>query len=118
LENAIVLTDTGLHDGVELRYPDEFARHKVLDIVGDLSLVGSRVRGHVMADRPSHKGNIALAKELRADSQAAEPAQPRMSIQQILQYLPHRYPLLLVDRVIEFEAKKRIVGLKNVTINE
>jgi UDP-3-O-[3-hydroxymyristoyl] N-acetylglucosamine deacetylase/3-hydroxyacyl-[acyl-carrier-protein] dehydratase len=118
LDNAIVLTEDGLHDGVALRFPDEFARHKVLDVVGDLSLVGARIRGHVVADRPSHGGNIALAKQLMAESTAGGASRPRMDIQQILQYLPHRYPILLVDRILEFEERKRIVGLKNVTINE
>ena len=118
LDNAIVLTESGLHEGVSLRYPDEFARHKVLDLIGDLSLVGARIRGHVVADRPSHRGNIALARQLLADANAAASTKPRMEIQQILQYLPHRYPLLLVDRILEFEDRKRIVGLKNVTINE
>src|SRR5690606_29177190 len=66
LDNAIVLTEDGLHDGVALRFPDEFARHKVLDLVGDLSLVGARIKGHVVADRPSHRGNIALARQLVA----------------------------------------------------
>src|SRR5690606_30182818 len=66
LDNAIVLTENGLHDGVSLRFPDEFARHKVLDLIGDLSLVGARIRGHVVADRPSHRGNIALARRLVA----------------------------------------------------
>jgi UDP-3-O-[3-hydroxymyristoyl] N-acetylglucosamine deacetylase/3-hydroxyacyl-[acyl-carrier-protein] dehydratase len=118
LDNAIVLTEDGLHDGVGLRFPDEFARHKVLDLIGDLSLVGARIRAHVVADRPSHGGNIALARQLLADASATGGSRPRMEIQQILQYLPHRYPLLLVDRILEFEERKRIVGLKNVTINE
>jgi UDP-3-O-[3-hydroxymyristoyl] N-acetylglucosamine deacetylase/3-hydroxyacyl-[acyl-carrier-protein] dehydratase len=120
LQNTIVLTENGIHEGIELRFPDEFARHKVLDLVGDLTLVGSRIEGHVVADRPSHRGNVALAKQLRGLAMSKEGAarMPRMDIQKILQYLPHRYPLLLVDRILEFEEKKRIVGLKNVTINE
>jgi UDP-3-O-[3-hydroxymyristoyl] N-acetylglucosamine deacetylase/3-hydroxyacyl-[acyl-carrier-protein] dehydratase len=119
LENALVLTDDGLHPGSELRFPDEFARHKVLDLVGDLALLGAHLGGHVVAQRPSHRGNVALAKEIlsRAEKKA-QGGKPILSIQQILQYLPHRYPFLLVDRVVEFEEKKRIVGLKNVTINE
>ena len=118
VDNAIVLTKTGLLDGTQLRFSDEFARHKVLDIVGDLALLGSRLNAHVVATRPSHRGNVALARELRlrAERQASKP--PILTIQQILQYLPHRYPFLLVDRVIEFEERKRIVGIKNVTINE
>jgi len=118
LDNAIVLNEAGLHEGVELRYPDEFVRHKVLDIVGDLALLGGRLRGHVVAQRPSHRGNVALAREILARTKKAARAEPVMRIHQILQFLPHRYPLLLVDRVLEFEERKRIVGLKNVTINE
>jgi len=116
LENAIVLSDEGLASG-ELRYSDEFVRHKIGDIVGDLKLLGARVRAHIVADRPSHAGNLALAREL-ALADATAQGQPIVDIQRIMQHLPHRYPMLLVDRIIEFEAGKRIVGIKNVTINE
>src|SRR5690606_8296757 len=115
LENAIVLDGEGLAAG-ELRFPDEFVRHKIGDVVGDLALVGKRLRGHVMADRPSHAGNVALARKVEAQSR--DGAQPIVDIQTIMQYLPHRYPMLLVDRIVEFEAGKRIVGIKNVSINE
>jgi len=118
LSNAVVLTDEGLAEGSELRFADEFVRHKALDVVGDLALVGGRVEGRVVADRPSHRGNVALGRELRRRTARAGNDQPILDIQQILQYLPHRYPFLLVDRVIEFEEGKRIVGIKNVTINE
>jgi UDP-3-O-[3-hydroxymyristoyl] N-acetylglucosamine deacetylase / 3-hydroxyacyl-[acyl-carrier-protein] dehydratase len=112
LENAIVLNDTGVESG-ELRFPDEFARHKLGDIVGDLALLGRRLQGHVVADRPSHAGNLALGREiLRRQSRSI------VDIQKIMEYLPHRYPMLLVDRIVDFEAGKRIVGIKNVTINE
>jgi UDP-3-O-[3-hydroxymyristoyl] N-acetylglucosamine deacetylase / 3-hydroxyacyl-[acyl-carrier-protein] dehydratase len=117
-QNAVVLTDAGLLEGTKLRFADEFARHKILDIVGDLALLGAPVSAHVVATRPSHRGNVALARELRSRATRQGPARPILSIEQILQYLPHRYPFLLVDRVIEFEERKRIVGLKNVTINE
>lgn len=116
LENAIILDETGVASG-ELRFEDEFVRHKAGDLVGDLSLLGMRVEGHVVAERPSHAGNIQLAKAL-LEASRRENQQPIVDIQQIMQYLPHRYPMLLVDRVIEFEAGKRIVGIKNVTINE
>lgn len=116
LENAIVLSETGLASG-ELRWPDEFVRHKIGDVVGDLALVGKRIRAHVIADRPSHAGNVALARALvEADQRSA--TQPIVDIRRIMQHLPHRYPMLLVDRIVEFEAGKRIVGIKNVTINE
>src|SRR5690606_15405832 len=116
LENAIVLDGDGLVSG-ELRFPDEFVRHKIGDVIGDLALVGRRVRGHVMADRPSHAGNVALAKRVLETHSGAD-ARPIVDIQRSMQYLPHRYPMLLVDRIVEFEAGKRIVGIKNVTINE
>ena len=117
-ENAVVLTEDGVLEGTRLRYPDEFVRHKALDIVGDLALIGARIRGHVIAERPGHLGNVALARELVARAEKKALARPILNIEQISQYLPHRYPFLLVDRVVEFEERKRIVGLKNVTINE
>ncbi|HEX2080821.1 MAG TPA: bifunctional UDP-3-O-[3-hydroxymyristoyl] N-acetylglucosamine deacetylase/3-hydroxyacyl-ACP dehydratase [Longimicrobium sp.] len=117
-DNAVVLTEDGLLDGTQLRFPDEFVRHKALDIVGDLALIGARIRGHVIAERPGHLGNVALAKEIVARAEKKALARPILNIEQIAQYLPHRYPFLLVDRVVEFEERKRIVGLKNVTINE
>jgi len=118
LDNAIVLTDQGLVEGTELRFPDEFVRHKALDIIGDLSLVGARLHARVVAERPGHAANVALAKEIVSRAERRALARPMLSIEQIMKYLPHRYPFLLVDRVVEFEERKRIVGLKNVTINE
>jgi len=118
VDNAVVLSESGLLDGMELRFPDEFVRHKTLDVVGDLALVGARLSAHVVAERPGHRGNVALARELVARQEKKALARPILNIEQIAQYLPHRYPFLLVDRVVEFEERKRIVGLKNVTINE
>jgi UDP-3-O-[3-hydroxymyristoyl] N-acetylglucosamine deacetylase/3-hydroxyacyl-[acyl-carrier-protein] dehydratase len=114
--NAIVLDEHGVVHGGKLRWPDEFVRHKAADIVGDLALTGARIQAHVVATRPSHGGNIALARALaRAGRRTGMAA---MDISKIMDYLPHRYPFLLVDRIIEVEGKNRIVGLKNVTINE
>jgi UDP-3-O-[3-hydroxymyristoyl] N-acetylglucosamine deacetylase/3-hydroxyacyl-[acyl-carrier-protein] dehydratase len=118
VDNAVVLTDSGVMDGTELRYADEFVRHKALDVIGDLALVGARIQGHVVAEKPGHAGNVALAQELLARAEKKALARPILTIEQIMHYLPHRYPFLLVDRVVEFEERKRIVGLKNVTINE
>ena len=115
LENTIVLDADGvMNDG--LRFEDEFLRHKVGDLIGDLALIGKGIRGHIVADRPSHEGNIALARELKM--QARQAPEDSVDIRRILDYLPHRYPFLLVDRIIEFEPGERIVGIKNVTINE
>ncbi|MFQ5889894.1 MAG: UDP-3-O-acyl-N-acetylglucosamine deacetylase [Gemmatimonadota bacterium] len=116
-ENTIVLTDEGLAPGVELRFPDEFVRHKIIDLIGDLALIGARIRGHVFAERPSHRGNVKLARRLSM-MLTHEEERPVLDIQDILKYIPHRFPFLLVDRILEFEPGKRIVGLKNVTMNE
>ncbi|HEU5262270.1 MAG TPA: UDP-3-O-acyl-N-acetylglucosamine deacetylase [Gemmatimonadales bacterium] len=114
--SAILLDDRGLANGGKLRWPDEFVRHKAADIIGDLALTGARIRAHVVATRPSHGGNVALAHAL---SRAAKHmGTPRMDIARIMDVLPHRYPFLLVDRIIEVEGQQRIVGIKNVTINE
>ena len=119
-----------------LRYPEEFVRHKMLDIVGDLSLTGRPIRGHLIAVKPSHEANCGFArlivaqmnKPLRAAQTfapppaAAAPETPSpetgaMTIEQIMKMLPHRPPFLLVDRVLKIEGNK-IVAVKNVTMNE
>ncbi len=116
LENTVVLDEGGpMNDG--LRFDDEFLRHKVGDIVGDLALLGARVQAHVVADRPSHGGNVALARAIRAERRYGS-REPVIDIARIMSFLPHRYPMLLVDRIIDVDPGKRIVGLKNVTINE
>lgn len=113
--NAVVLSETGVIE-TELRWPDEFVRHKAGDIVGDLSLLGGRVQAHIVATRPWHQGNIAVARAIaRTSSRQGGIA---MDIGRILEVIPHRYPFLLVDRIIEIEGKSRIVGIKNVTMNE
>jgi UDP-3-O-[3-hydroxymyristoyl] N-acetylglucosamine deacetylase/3-hydroxyacyl-[acyl-carrier-protein] dehydratase len=141
VENAIVLDEQGVVQN-ELRWPDEFVRHKALDCVGDLVLTGGRVRARIVAVKPSHRGTVTLVREIvRAAQRRERPqAQPSaagqknetgnggsamngagtgaMGIEEIMKVLPHRYPFLLVDRILEMEGDKRIVGLKNVTINE
>jgi UDP-3-O-[3-hydroxymyristoyl] N-acetylglucosamine deacetylase/3-hydroxyacyl-[acyl-carrier-protein] dehydratase len=114
VENAIVLDGDGLVAG-ELRWPDEFVRHKAMDCVGDLALAGKRVRARVVAVRPSHRGTITLVREM---IKQAQQERRMVGIEEIMKVLPHRYPFLLVDRILEIEENRRIVGLKNVTINE
>ncbi len=116
LENAVVLDDQGVMNDAGLRFDDEFLRHKVGDIVGDLALLGSRLEAHVVAERPSHGGNVALARAVRAQARRGGPAVADTA--RIMQFLPHRYPMLLVDRIIDFQEGHSIVGIKNVTINE
>ncbi|HSE28501.1 MAG TPA: UDP-3-O-acyl-N-acetylglucosamine deacetylase [Gemmatimonadales bacterium] len=113
--NAVVLDDRRVLD-TELRWPDEFVRHKAGDLAGDLALLGGRLEAHVVATRPSHQGNVALARALARTGQREGGF--AMDIGQILDVIPHRYPFLLVDRIIEIEGDRRIVGIKNVTINE
>ncbi|MGH7510432.1 MAG: UDP-3-O-acyl-N-acetylglucosamine deacetylase [Gemmatimonadales bacterium] len=115
LESTLVLSEDGLVGG-SLRWPDEFVRHKAGDILGDLALTGGRVQGHIVAHKPSHQGNIALARWLTRTGQ--RDGGVVMDIGRILDVIPHRYPFLLVDRIIEVEGTRRIVGIKNVTINE
>ena len=112
--NTVVLDDDGPVD-TELRWNDEFVRHKAMDFIGDLALAGKRVLGRIAADRPSHRGTVTLVREML--KRAVE--ETRMNgAEEIIKALPHRYPFLLVDRILEHEPGKRIVGLKNVTINE
>jgi UDP-3-O-[3-hydroxymyristoyl] N-acetylglucosamine deacetylase/3-hydroxyacyl-[acyl-carrier-protein] dehydratase len=112
--NAVVLDDDGVLD-TTLRWPDEFLRHKALDCVGDLALAGRRIRAHVTAIKPSHRGTVALVREMTT---SAVKETRMFDINDITKILPHRYPFLFVDRILEMEEKKRIVGIKNVTINE
>jgi len=114
LNNAVVLDDSDILSG-DLRWSDEFVRHKAMDCVGDLALAGARVRARIVAVRPSHRGTVTLVREL---VRAAIKEKSMYTIEDIMKVLPHRYPFLLVDRILEIEEKKRIVGLKNVTINE
>jgi UDP-3-O-[3-hydroxymyristoyl] N-acetylglucosamine deacetylase/3-hydroxyacyl-[acyl-carrier-protein] dehydratase len=114
LDNAIALDENGVV-GTTLRWPDEFVRHKALDCVGDLALAGGRVRARVTASKPSHRGTVLLVRAIQA---AIAKETTVLDIEEIMKVLPHRYPFLLVDRILEIEAGKRIVGIKNVTINE
>src|SRR6266702_4661170 len=98
--SAIVLDERGLADGGQLRWPDEFVRHKAADILGDLALTGAR----------------ALARALARAARRTGP--PKMDIGRIMDVLPHRYPFLLVDRIVEVEGQQRIVGIKPVTHTE
>jgi UDP-3-O-[3-hydroxymyristoyl] N-acetylglucosamine deacetylase / 3-hydroxyacyl-[acyl-carrier-protein] dehydratase len=119
--NTIVLDERGVVDGA-LRWPDEFVRHKAMDVVGDLALAGQRIQARISATKPSHRGTVTLVREMLAHAVAsAGPAQEEagvLEIEDIMKILPHRYPFLLVDRVVEMEANKRVVAIKNVTINE
>jgi UDP-3-O-[3-hydroxymyristoyl] N-acetylglucosamine deacetylase/3-hydroxyacyl-[acyl-carrier-protein] dehydratase len=127
LENAIVVRGETVLSKEPLRFQDEFVRHKILDIVGDLALVGQRVRGHVVAMKPGHATNAELARLIaREHTRRSAVAAPRtmpsgdagLDSDEVMQILPHRFPFLMVDRIIRFESETKCVGLKTVTINE
>src|SRR5947207_10056846 len=128
LENAIVVRGDAVLSKEPLRFPDEFVRHKILDIVGDLALVGCRIRGHLIAVKPGHAANAELARAIakeqsRRDTLAVPRVVPKgnggLESDEIMQILPHRYPFLMVDRIISFdESGTKCIGVKSVTINE
>ncbi|MGH7951564.1 MAG: bifunctional UDP-3-O-[3-hydroxymyristoyl] N-acetylglucosamine deacetylase/3-hydroxyacyl-ACP dehydratase [Limisphaerales bacterium] len=135
LENAVVIRDDAVLTTEPLRYPEEFVRHKMLDIIGDLSLVGKAIRGHLIAVKPGHATNCEFARlisaqmnrPLRAAQTFAPPSkipgeeivagEGTMSVEEIMKFIPHRPPFLMVDRILKIDGNK-IIGVKNITINE
>lgn len=117
LENCLVLTPGGLKNP-PYRSELELAGHKVLDLIGDLALLGCRLEGHVVAERSGHDLNVQLVKKLQTHPEERGNMEVVIDAKEIEQLLPHRYPMLLVDRVIELEVGKRVVGIKNVSMNE
>jgi UDP-3-O-[3-hydroxymyristoyl] N-acetylglucosamine deacetylase/3-hydroxyacyl-[acyl-carrier-protein] dehydratase len=122
LESAVVVGEKGLRNPEPLRYPDEFARHKVLDLLGDLSLLGGPLLGHVTAVKAGHQSHVAFVKHLKETlpfpGRRVGSPPDELDITAIMDILPHRYPFLLVDRITGLEEGKWIEGFKNVTINE
>ncbi|QTD37669.1 bifunctional UDP-3-O-[3-hydroxymyristoyl] N-acetylglucosamine deacetylase/3-hydroxyacyl-ACP dehydratase [Polaribacter batillariae] len=122
----ISVKPNGILDNLTLHWANEAARHKLLDVIGDLALTGTRIRGKVIANKPGHMVNTNFAKKLakiiKAEKRNNVPQYdlhqpPLLDIHQIMDILPHRPPFLLVDRIIEL-SDKHVVGLKNVTMNE
>ncbi len=126
-DNTLVVGKNGVIKNT-VRFPDEFVRHKVLDFIGDLYLLGMPIRGHVFAVKSGHTLNIQLLKKIYAQKENYQKKSAVTSIDfgdktqidmnGIMRILPHRYPFLLVDRVIEIDRGKKGVGLKNVTVND
>ncbi len=119
------ITDFGYINNRPLEFENEPARHKLLDVMGDIALIGRPLKGRIIACRPGHKINTTFAKQVRKEIQRQElqapvynpSVEPLMDINQIRQHLPHRYPFLLVDKIID-KSDSYIVGIKNVTGNE
>ena len=121
-----VAVEEGILNNVELRYKNEPARHKLLDVIGDLALVGVPIKGRIKASRPGHETNIEFAKMIRSAFKDQEkdgipiydPNKPAVAdINVIKNFLPHKYPFLLVDKIVELN-EERVIGIKNVTYNE
>lgn len=123
----IEVKSEGYLNNLELRFPNEPARHKLLDVIGDLALIGYPIKGRIIANRPGHSTNVDFAKKIKQyikknrhvkDVPVYNPTQPPIfTLQQIEKTLPHRHPFLLVDKIVEL-SDKHIVGIKNVTFNE
>jgi len=121
------VNNQGILNNVALNFPNEAARHKLLDLIGDLTLVGAPIKAKIIANKPGHTGNIALARMLKKEWQKQKKlgglpvydptVEPVHDVEAIKGFIPHRYPFLLVDKIIEIEPTK-VVGIKNVTFNE
>lgn len=125
-KDDISVTPNGILNNLTLHYPNEAARHKLLDVVGDLALIGTRIKGRVIANKPGHSVNTQFAKKMAKiikDERRNQVPQfdlfkePLMDVNKIKSILPHRYPMLLIDRILEM-SDTHVVGLKNVTANE
>jgi UDP-3-O-[3-hydroxymyristoyl] N-acetylglucosamine deacetylase/3-hydroxyacyl-[acyl-carrier-protein] dehydratase len=128
VENAVVIRGEEVMSKEPMRFSNEFARHKALDVIGDLLLAGKRIMGHVICVKPGHGPNTLMAKKLKEEYSRMVLMKPAsvhipsgeavLDINDILKILPHRYPFLLVDRIVDFEGDSKCIGLKNVSMNE
>jgi len=125
-KDEITVKSNGILDNLTLHYPNEAARHKLLDVIGDLALIGTKIKGKVIANKPGHYVNTQFAKKMskiiKIDQRNSVPVydlnkEPLMDIHKIMNILPHRPPFLFIDRIIEM-SESHVVGLKNVTMNE
>ncbi|KFC58636.1 hydroxymyristoyl-ACP dehydratase [Flavobacterium gilvum] len=125
-KDEITVKPNGILDNLTLHYPNEAARHKLLDVIGDLALIGSKIQGKIIANKPGHYVNTQFAKKMakiiKNEQRNYVPTydlnqEPLMDINKIMSMLPHRPPFLLIDRIIEM-SDSHVVGMKNVTMNE
>jgi UDP-3-O-[3-hydroxymyristoyl] N-acetylglucosamine deacetylase/3-hydroxyacyl-[acyl-carrier-protein] dehydratase len=134
LDCAVVIRGDKIISKEPLRFKDEFVRHKILDIIGDVLLLGMPLKAHIVATRPGHAINAELTKALfeklqerkksgskkkpAGQPKALQPHETSLDIKRIIETIPHRYPFLMIDRVVEFIGEGELVAIKNVTINE
>lgn len=121
----VTVKPQGILNNVDLQFDNECARHKLLDVIGDLALAGRHIKGRIIATKPGHSVNTSMARLLKKEllrQESGAPvydvnAEPLLDVSRITELLPHRFPFLLVDKIIDIQ-EKYIVGIKNVTINE
>jgi len=127
INSNMVLSNNGILNGKELRYPNEQVRHKALDLIGDLALLGMPLKAHVMAARSGHAANVELVKLIRKEYKkklirskytTSNDHSAFLNAEAIQKILPHRYPFLLVDKIVDLVPGEHVVGVKNVSINE
>jgi UDP-3-O-[3-hydroxymyristoyl] N-acetylglucosamine deacetylase/3-hydroxyacyl-[acyl-carrier-protein] dehydratase len=127
IKNEISLGTNGILNNKELRFKNEPVRHKLLDLIGDLALIGAPVKAQILAARPGHKANVEFAKQVRKLYQQRKLVKKFQFVKKegmvfdanaIQRILPHRYPFLLVDKIIELQIDKKVIGVKSVTVNE
>jgi UDP-3-O-[3-hydroxymyristoyl] N-acetylglucosamine deacetylase/3-hydroxyacyl-[acyl-carrier-protein] dehydratase len=128
LESAIVIRGEEIMSKEALRFNNEFARHKALDLIGDLMLAGVKILGHVIAVKPGHGPNTKMASTLKTEYNRMRSMVPApvkipdgesvLNINEVMKILPHRYPFLMVDRIVDCLGDNKCTGMKNVTINE
>jgi UDP-3-O-[3-hydroxymyristoyl] N-acetylglucosamine deacetylase/3-hydroxyacyl-[acyl-carrier-protein] dehydratase len=128
LESAVVIGDESILND-HLRFPDEFVRHKMLDLLGDMYLLGRRIKGHVIGVKSGHAKNVMFSKQIKKaylNGHAISPSgeagtikqPPALDVSKIMKVLPHRFPFLLVDRILTFIPRQKALGIKNVTVDE
>jgi len=128
LKEEVFVGKTGILNDIPLRFPNEPVRHKALDLIGDLYLLGVPLKAHVLAARSGHAANVALVKKIKQEYEKKKittryqgekkSGDYLLDIDAIMKIMPHRYPFLLVDRIIDLEPNKKVIALKNVSINE
>jgi len=128
LKEEVFVGKTGILNDIPLRFPNEPVRHKALDLIGDLYLLGAPLKAHVLAARSGHAANVALVKKIKQEYEKKKittryqgekkSGDYLLDIDAIMKIMPHRYPFLLVDRILDLEPNKKVTALKNVSINE
>ncbi|MBK7378871.1 MAG: bifunctional UDP-3-O-[3-hydroxymyristoyl] N-acetylglucosamine deacetylase/3-hydroxyacyl-ACP dehydratase [Ignavibacteriales bacterium] len=127
IQNKLTLGENGILNNVKVRFKNEPVRHKLLDLLGDLALIGAPIKAQILAARPGHRANVEFAKMVRKLYQQKKLVKKYQfvktegvvfDINAIQRILPHRYPFLLVDKIIHLELDKKVIGVKSVTVNE